>query len=125
MMQLCFVGIGGALGAMLRYGLLQSLPLRQPGSFPWAIFSANVLGSFLIGFISIYLASKTTDNPALRLFLMVGLLGGFTTFSSFSLDTVHLIQSGYVFKAMTNIIGTVFLCLLAAMIGMQAGKQIF
>lgn len=81
---------GGALGAMARHGVsLASLRLLGPG-FPWGTLTANVLGSFLMGLLVVWLAAREPNPSVLRAFLAVGVLGAFTTFSTFALETVTL-----------------------------------
>jgi len=117
------VGVGGALGAMARHGL-NGLIHRQLLSavFPHGIFVVNVIGSALIGLIAGVVASERIPvSPELRTFLVVGILGGFTTFSSFSLDTLTLIRTGHLGLAIWNVVGQVGLSLVAAGIGFKIG----
>ena len=86
-----FVGLGGSLGAMARYGVGLALPAR--GGFPLATLLVNFLGSFLIGILA-GLAERNRMNDALSLFLKTGVCGGVTTFSTFSLETVELFRGG-------------------------------
>lgn len=89
-MGFLFVGLGGAVGAMLRYAI-SLIPYK--GGFPLMTFVTNILGALLIGFIVGY-ASKRNVNDSLMLFLKTGLCGGFTTFSTFSLEAYNLFVSG-------------------------------
>lgn len=84
-----FVALGGALGAVGRYAV--SLGLKSASGFPWATLSVNLLGSLLMGLLLGWLARQSAQQEALRLFLAVGVLGGFTTFSAFSLDMFTLL----------------------------------
>lgn len=93
------VMIGGALGAGARYGV--GLALARPG-FPWATLAVNLLGGLLMG-----LLAARAPTEGWRLFLGVGLLGGFTTFSAFSLDTLKLLQSGQTALALTYVLASV------------------
>ena len=122
MSQLIAVACGGALGAVLRYALQTALVGQ--GKFPIAILLANVLGSFLMGLLFVLIQEKQLLLPWLRPFLMVGLLGAFTTFSTFSLDTLRLLQSGDFTAAMSNIVLSVSLALLAAAAGLWLGRSI-
>ena len=112
------VGLGGALGAMARYGVALALP-AMPGGFPLATFLVNVFGSVAMGLLIGILAKFTPEHQnEIRLFLAVGLFGGFTTFSSFSLDVISLIQRGALFTAMAYVFGSVLLCLAGLWAGM-------
>lgn len=104
MPSLISVALGGALGAVLRY--LVGLAVV----FPVGTIVANVVGSFCIGFVWVWLAQK---SPGLLPFVMTGLLGGFTTFSAFSLDALRLVEDGRIAYAMAYVIGTVMLSLAA------------
>ena len=92
MNSILWVGLGGALGSVGRYLLSRLIGVRTPEQFPWHTFTVNVLGCFAIGLIWALL-QKTTADKSLNLFLITGILGGFTTFSSFSMETFQLIQA--------------------------------
>jgi CrcB protein len=115
------VGAGGALGAMARHGLNHLVHQRWLASvFPIGIFVVNVTGSFLIGVIAGALASgRWSLGLEARTFLVVGVLGGFTTFSSFSLDTLTLLKDGHTGQASWNVVGQVGLSLLGAWAGFR------
>jgi CrcB protein len=119
MMTWLAVAVGSALGGMARYGL-GILVARVVGTgFPWGTLLINVLGSFAIG---LYGTLTLPDGPmpasfAARAFVMVGLCGGFTTFSSFSLQTMLLLQAGDVLEAAGYILGSVALCLAGTFLG--------
>ncbi|MBL6761316.1 MAG: fluoride efflux transporter CrcB [PS1 clade bacterium] len=85
-----WVAFGGALGAVARYAT--GLLLKTTSGFPWATLSVNIFGSLLMGVMIGWLSRQSTPNEALRLFLAVGILGGFTTFSTFSMDLFQLIE---------------------------------
>ena len=108
------VGVGAMIGAMLRYGLLVAFPLK---GFPWTIALINISGSFLLGFIA---ALLVRDHPW-RLFLGTGLLGGYTTYSTFSMDVVEQIQKGEILPAIGNVsiqtVGSIALCALGFALG--------
>ena len=116
------IGLGGALGSMARHGLNHLIHQRQLSStFPLGIFAINVLGSFLIGLLAGAVASgRWSLSFEGRTFLVVGVLGGFTTFSSFSLDTLALMREGQMAQALTNAIGQVVLSL----VGVWAGYRL-
>lgn len=105
------VALGGAVGAVLRY-LLGLIPVKEITSFPFITLSINVLGALLIGGIAAY-SSRHSVNDSLMLFLKIGLCGGFTTFSTFSLEAAQLIKSGSIFTAVTYAALSVVLCICA------------
>ena len=106
--------LGGALGTLLRY-LISALTTTAPHDLPWATIIINISGSFVIGFFgTLTLAhGKFPVSENLRLLVMVGICGGFTTFSSFSLQTFDLMRSGHIVRAAVNVIGSVVLCICA------------
>jgi CrcB protein len=116
------VGTGGFLGAAARY-LLGGLVYRWlPATFPWATFLINVTGCFGIGFLAVLAEERMVLGPAARLFLMVGVLGGYTTFSTFGYETTALLRDGSVGAAALNALGQVVLGLLAVWGGMTAAR---
>lgn len=106
-MNVIYVGLGGAIGAMLRYGI-SLLPYR--GTFPILTLATNVLGALVIGFLA-GTAAKRNVSPGLLLFLKTGLCGGFTTFSTFSLEAFQLFQKGLPGAAVLYVCLSVGLCL--------------
>jgi CrcB protein len=123
-MQLYFwIWVGSGFGGMLRYGLSTAITLAQPGPFPWGTVIVNITGSFLIGlFAGLSISeSRFAISPTTRQFLMTGICGGYTTFSSFSLQTLTLIQDGELLKAAGNVGVSVALCLVATWLGHLAG----
>ena len=116
--------LGGALGTLARHAVsVAAAPIS--GSLPWGTIIANVSGSFLIGLVAtLTLAQGRFPAPeGLRLFVMVGFCGGYTTFSSFSLQTLDLLRSGALLRAGINVAGSLILCLLAVWLGHLAGAQ--
>ena len=107
------VAIGGALGAMARYGVSTLVFDASTQRFPYATLSVNVLGSFLMGILFVLIVEKGLLPPEMRSILMVGFLGAFTTFSTFSLDALGLWQNGHLLLALVYALGTVVLCLAA------------
>ena len=117
------VALGGALGASARYMTnVAAMRLFGPG-FPWGTVAVNVVGSFLMGAIVIVLAHK--DAPRMAPFLMTGVLGGFTTFSAFSLDALTLWERGQSALAATYVAGSVILSLAGIVAGMAAARGLF
>jgi fluoride exporter len=116
------IGIGGGLGAIARHGLNALIHGRLVGvRFPVGIFAVNVLGSFAIGLLGGLIASERLSDYPSRTFLIVGVLGGFTTFSSFSFDTLALVRQGLSLQAFWNVIGQVGLSLAAVWLGFSIG----
>lgn len=112
------VGCGGFIGSILRY--LCNLIKVAPGGFPLVTCGINVVGSFAIMFFTGIFAKDAPIDSSLMLFLRVGLCGGFTTFSTFSAETLGLIESGNIIQAIAYAVLSVVLCLLAAWAGEAA-----
>lgn len=113
-----WIAIGGALGSMARFATTEWAQLRWPAAFPWGTLLVNVLGSLLIGVLAALSESERWQVPlVVRQFVMIGVLGGYTTFSSFSLQTLMLARNGALLSAGLNILASVALCLLAAWCG--------
>jgi len=106
------VGAGGFIGAVLRY-LISQLPLQAGSGFPVKTLMVNVAGAFAIGLIAAYTLKGHPADPRLILFLKVGICGGFTTFSTFALESMDLMQRGNVAMALVYVALSVFLCLFA------------
>ena len=118
------VAMGGAVGAVTRYWLTVLVQAHNPSGFPLGTFLVNVVGSLLIGVCFVLLAEKLPDDTVLRQLLMVGFLGGLTTFSAFSLEALLLLEQGLYNTALLYIVGSVVVCLLAAFIGMQVTRAV-
>ncbi len=112
------VALGGALGSLLRYFVAGAIQSAASSGFPWGIFVVNVSGGFVMGVIVELGALKLQMSPEIRAFLTVGILGGYTTFSTFSLDSVLLIQRGAYLSAATYVAGSVALSILALFAGL-------
>lgn len=122
-MTLITVALGGAFGAVLRYlSVSAALRLFGPG-FPWGTLFVNVAGSLIMGIAAALILEKTGAGR-LYLFLMTGVLGGFTTFSAFSLDALYLIERGKFVASAAYIGGSVALSILALIIGLWAGRTL-
>ncbi len=121
-----WIGLGGALGSMARYWIFDSVARRWGDAFPWGTILANVSGCFLIGFLYAWteVEGRMVLGPTGRQFFMFGLLGGYTTFSSFSLQTLIFLQRREWLPALTNVFGSVMLCLLAVWIGFAISQAI-
>ncbi|WP_016955301.1 fluoride efflux transporter CrcB [Catenovulum agarivorans] len=116
-MTYVFIAIGGALGACLRYFLSQQALIWFGKEFPFGTLLVNVLGSLIIGFLYTLIAQGYVQLIPWRTFIGIGFLGALTTFSTFSMDTLLLLQQGAWIKASLNILLNVFVCLFAAWIG--------
>jgi CrcB protein len=121
-----WVALGSALGGVGRYAASRAVALRFGETFPWGTVAVNVSGSFLIGFIAAISGpdSRLLVSPNARTFLMIGLCGGFTTFSSFSLQTLELIRNRDFAEAFGNILLSVAACMAAVAIGFIVGNWI-
>jgi CrcB protein len=108
------IALGGAIGSVLRYLMVAAI------GAPWGTAAVNVLGSFAIGVLFVLLDART----GWQLFLMTGLLGGFTTFSAFSLDTIKLIEAGQPLQAALYVLGSVALSLIAVALGVALARGI-
>ena len=116
------VAVGGAIGSMLRYGIGQ-LTTNVLGPTPvLATFTVNVSGSFLLGIFYTLCNERLVTSIELRVLIGVGLIGGYTTFSTFSFETIRLIESGESFKAIANILTNLLFGISAAYLGILMGK---
>jgi CrcB protein len=123
--EIVWIGIGGALGAISRYLVGRELTERIGGGFPWGTFTVNVTGAFLIGVLFAVLTERGIGHDHLRLLLVVGLLGGYTTFSSYTLEAVNLFESGSWTTALVYVIGSNLLGVLACLGGIWSIRAAF
>ena len=112
------VALGGALGSLARYFVAGAVQSAAWPGFPWGIFVVNISGGFIMGLIVELSALKLNLTPEVRAFLTVGILGGYTTFSTFSLDSVLLIQRGQWSAAAAYMVGSTVLSVLALFVGL-------
>ena len=124
-MQWLAIAAGGALGSVLRFAAVSYLTPLLGIRFPLGTFIVNILGSFLIGVAYVLLVEKTALSTEWRLFFITGVLGGFTTFSAFSLEMLQLWQSGYVLNALIYASSSVIVGLLMAFSGMALTQKFF
>jgi CrcB protein len=120
-----YVTAGGALGSLARYALsVWALPVSR--TLPWGTIGINILGSFIIGFFGTLTLAQGRFPAAenIRLFVMIGICGGFTTFSSFSLQTLDLLRGGALLRAGANIVLSVVLCVAAVALGHVIAAQL-
>jgi CrcB protein len=118
------IAVGGAIGAILRYGVANGVYRLVGRDFPWGTLVVNVLGSLLMGLLFVLLLDRYALAPALRAGLLIGLLGAFTTFSTFSIETLNLIEQAAYWKAGLNMLVSVFACVGATWIGVIIARQI-
>ena len=118
------VAAGGAAGALLRYWVSLGVHALAGRGFPWGTLVVNVAGSLAMGVLYVALVERADLDPAWRAGLLIGLLGAFTTFSTFSIETLNLIEQGETVPAALNAAGSVALCLLACWAGIVAGRQL-
>ncbi|MGC1381926.1 MAG: fluoride efflux transporter CrcB [Candidatus Baltobacteraceae bacterium] len=116
------IGFGGAVGSMLRYGVTLWMVERTGPGFPWHTALINIIGSFFIGVVVAYTQSSIGFSPLISAFATVGILGGFTTFSTFSYDTLTLLSDGANSLAIAYCGGTVILGIFAAALGMAIAR---
>ncbi len=121
-MQLLFIGIGGFAGAIARYTISGGVNSFFGARLPYGTLVVNVLGSFLLGLVYALSVEKNIVPPALRLPLSVGFLGALTTFSTFSLETVHLVNAGNFLYSILNISINILLSIAAVIMGMYLAK---
>ncbi len=122
--QLVAVALGGAAGAVMRWLMASGIQKMAGGAFPWGTFAVNALGSFMLGFLFVWLIERSTASDLLRLALTVGFMGAFTTFSTYSLESVRLLQEGAFSLAFGNIAGQVVVCLGLTWLGIQLARAI-
>ncbi|MDH5299990.1 MAG: fluoride efflux transporter CrcB [Gammaproteobacteria bacterium] len=121
--HLLAIALGGALGSVARYLASQGIHAWLGKGFPYGTLTVNVLGSFVFGVLYVLLLERINVAAEWRAFLMIGFLGAFTTFSTFSMETLNLLLNGEYFKGVSNIILNVVLCVLAAWIGVWLARQ--
>jgi CrcB protein len=123
MLQVTVIALGGALGALMRFWVSTGFYTLLGRDFPYGTLAVNLIGSLLMGFLTIWMLDKVLA-PEWKMAVLIGFLGAFTTFSTFSLDTFYLIESDAYFKALLNIFSNVLLCILAVWIGMLLARQL-
>lgn len=123
--QLLVIMLGGAVGALLRFLVSTSVYQVMGRSFPYGTLSVNLIGSFLMGFLAVLFMTRLNElSPHWQMAILVGFLGSFTTFSTFSLDTLALLQQGEFIKATANVFLSVLVCLVAVWLGGLLAKQL-
>ena len=115
---------GGGLGAVLRFALALWVDERAPAAFPWGTLAVNVTGCFLIGLLATLADEHRLLPPAARLFLVAGLLGGFTTFSTFGLETWRLVEDSLGTTALLYVVGSLAGTLSSVVLGVVLGRAL-
>jgi len=118
------VALGGALGAVSRYAVSGWVHHYYPSVFPWGTLTVNSVGSFALGLLAVTLNKYFSELELLRLLLMTGFLGAFTTFSTFSYQSVLLVQQGKVLLAGGNVVANVVICCVFAGLGVWLGQRV-
>jgi CrcB protein len=124
MKMLLYIASGGAVGAVMRYGASLGVYSLFGRGFPYGTLFVNVAGSLLMGVLSVILLDRFIVDPEWRAAILVGLLGSFTTFSTFSIETLNLLEQGDMMKAFANIALSIILCLAAVWFGIILGRQL-
>lgn len=118
------IAAGGALGSVLRYGMSLGAHALLGRGFPYGTLLVNITGCLLMGFLFVWFLERVSDQTVLRAGVLIGVLGGFTTFSAFSIETLGLIEEGAWLKAALNVSLSVVLCVAAAWAGVLLARQL-
>ncbi len=122
--QTLAIALGGAVGAVLRFWSSQGVYALLGRNFPYGTLAVNLLGSALMGLLYVLLVERLAPDGVWRAFFLVGLLGAYTTFSTFSMETLQLLMGGEMAKALSNVIASVILCLAGAWAGVLVGRSL-
>jgi fluoride exporter len=120
--QILLVAGGGAFGSVCRFLTASSVQRLTNTDYPYGTLSVNVVGSLVMGLLYVILVERSSMSMEWRALLLIGVLGGFTTFSSFSIETMNLLEQALWGKAFTNIVASVGICLLVTWLGMKIGR---
>ena len=118
------IAVGGSLGAVSRYWVTTRTYHWLGMDYPYGTLTVNVLGSLMLGFLSVLLVERFQLSEAIRFGLLAGFLGSFTTFSAFAMDSINLLNSGAILKSLGYMLLSVVFCIVAAWAGLIAAKQI-
>jgi len=124
MSQVIAIAVGGAFGSVLRYGLSTWVHTLVGRGFPYGTLAVNVLGCLAMGFLFVLLVERMGESVLWRAGLLIGVLGGFTTFSTFSIETFNLIEQGAMAKAAANMAASLVLCVGATWLGVIIARQL-
>ena len=123
-MQILAIAAGGAVGSVLRYAVSTGVYSMLGRNFPYGTLAVNVIGSFLMGLLFVLMVERLDMSAVWRMAILVGFLGAFTTFSTFSIETVNLLQGGDFMRAFLNVTVSVAFCLVATWVGFRLGRLI-
>jgi CrcB protein len=124
MSQVIAIAAGGALGSVLRYGLSNWVYSLAGRGFPYGTLVVNVLGSLAMGILFVLMVERMGTSAVWRAGMLIGVLGGFTTFSTFSIETFNLIEQGAMAKAAANMLASLILCVCATWFGVMLARQL-
>lgn len=124
MNKIMAVAVGGALGSVLRYGLSNWVHSFVGRGFPYGTLAVNVLGCLAMGILFVLFVERSSESTLWRAGLIIGLLGGFTTFSAFSIETFSLLEQGAMAKAIGYVAASLMLCLGATWLGVLLARQL-
>lgn len=115
---------GGAFGALARFGVSNGVYRLLGRDFPWGTLAVNTFGSFLMGLLLVLFLERSSASAEVRSAVLIGFLGAFTTFSTFSMETLVLIEEGWIAKAFLNVMISVLACLVACWAGMILARSL-
>lgn len=124
MTQLLAIAAGGAVGALMRYGMAHAVYAWMGRAFPYGTLIVNVSGCLAMGVLYVLLVERLHLDAEWRAGILVGLLGAYTTFSSFTMETLALVEQGDKMRAFVNVLASVTLCLIATWAGVAAARRI-
>ena len=124
MLQILAIASGGAVGAVARFFVSTGVYRLLGRDFPWGTLAVNVFGSFGMGLLFVLLLERSLIGPEVRAAILVGFLGSFTTFSTFSLETLTLVEQGETLRALMNVAASLLLCVVACWAGIIAARAL-
>ena len=124
MSEIIAIALGGALGALSRFWVVNLTSLWLGDEFPYSMLIVNILGSFVIGIVFVFLVERALLPVAWRAAVMIGFLGAFTTFSTFSLQTLALLEAGRFLAASVYVLSSVLICIMAAALGLFIARLV-